>query len=76
MIDSFNNSGAEKVSSYLKERKVVRYVKNNVSDEIDLIDYEGKVIDASPKLLNAFYERMVSNSNISLEELFAPLKSI
>lgn len=65
--------GKGQVSSYLKERKIVRYIKSKCDDANLLILHEDVVIDASDKFLNIIYDRMVNDGEISIKKLLKPL---
>ena len=84
LTDSVTN-GEGQVSSYLKERKIVRYVQskhiipNGTSPketerlEDKYIKDECVVTSATDRYLNQIYNRLLSDNNVSLSILLAPV---
>ena len=70
-VDLVTN-GEGQVSSYIKERKIVRFIKSKCNDSKKLILHEDKVIHASDNLLNTMYNRMISNESIDIKSLLDP----
>lgn len=62
-----------KVSEFLRERKLLKHVKKQTDNHFLITQYQGKVIDATSSLFNKMYDRLIENPSISLNELFAPV---
>jgi len=69
LSDVLINKGAHQVSSYLQQRKVLKYVNANLVDKDHFIRYESKVLDATDKILDEIYESITANPSITLAEL-------
>lgn len=69
LSDVLLNKGAHQVSSYLKERRVLKYFKNNVLNPGDFLKYESKIINAPENTFNKLYEAITANPSIALAEL-------
>ena len=62
--------GKNKVSAYLKERKVLRYIKSNFSiDQYNLV--QDQVMRAKPNYLNKMYDRVILNIEMTLSEVLS-----
>ena len=69
LSDVLINKGAHQVSSYLQQRKVLKYVNANLVDKDHLIKYESKVLDSTDKILDEIYEAIIASPSIALAEL-------
>ena len=69
LSDVLLNKGAHQVSSYLQQRKVLKYVKANLIDQDHLIRYESKILNSTDKILDEIYEAITANPSITLAEL-------
>jgi len=67
--DVLLSNGEEQVSSYLKERKVLKYIKSNVLNTSDFFIYEDKIINAPDNILNELYEKITEDPEIPLAKL-------
>ena len=65
--------GEGQVSSYLKEREIINYVKSKSHSEESFIVNERKVLTASKRYLNLMYRRMAEDINVSLHKLLKPI---
>ena len=70
LSDVLLNKGVDQVSSYLKQRKVLKYVKANLVDHFDWILYESKVLDSPEALVDKAFDAITTNNKITLIELF------
>jgi len=62
-------NGEDKVSNYLKQRELIRFIKSKSSTEEEFINREGKVLRAHDKLLNKYHRYLVKCPDISVDEL-------
>ena len=69
LSDVLLNKGAHQVSSYLQQRKVLKYFKNNVLNPGDFLKYESKIINSTDKILDEIYEAITANPSIALADL-------
>jgi hypothetical protein len=69
LSDVLLNKGAHQVSSFLQQRKVLKYVKENLIDQDHLIRYESKILNSTDKILDEIYEAITANPSITLAEL-------
>ena len=65
----------DKVSSYLKERVILKYIRDNTEDEETYLEYIGSIISVRARYTDEVYSRLMSNGKISLSKLLAPLRS-
>lgn len=69
LSDVLLNEGANQVSSYLKHRKVMKYIKENVIESDHFEKYENKVINAPDNTFTKLYDKITINPGVTLAEL-------
>ncbi len=68
-VDSAQEATKYQVSHYIKERKVLKYIKENLISLEHGEKYESKVLNAPTKNLEELYEKITDNPKITLAEL-------
>jgi len=63
----------EKVSDYLKERKLIKYVKSKVGCIKEFQSYEATILCSKKISMDVFYDRLVADSSISISKLLKPV---
>lgn len=68
-IDTLHEGPQDQVSSYLKERKVLKYFKKNALHPGDFLKYESKIINAPENTFTELYDKITADPFITLAEL-------
>lgn len=72
-IDTLKEGPQDQVSSYIKERKILKYVKELLQDSKKFSKYESRTLSAKGNLVEVLFDRMTSKQDISIEDLFSTI---